>query len=196
MRNVMLALSVLTSFFVLGTAATTGSLFLPAGLDPWIAVWSAPGTRLSGAEFEFGRKRGFSELYVFPDSLENAALIRRGAFPPNWVLSPDSALAVCVPRPGHEPDSEIDVIDLSSGRRAAIWTTGTGATFEFPCWIDSATVLVGGGNWERVAPLLVRIDMTERTLEWFDGPALPQDHEPALYQAVQGLWDRKFAPQR
>lgn len=192
----MLALSVVTSFFVLGAAATTDSLFLPAGLDPWTAVWSAPGTRLSGAEFEFGWKRAFSELYVFPDSLENAALIRRGAFPRSWVMSPDSAFAVCVPRPGDEPDSEIDVIDLSSGCRAAIWTTGTGATFEFPCWIDTTTVLVGGGNWERVAPLLVRINMTERALEWFGGPALPQDQEPALYDAVQGLWDREFAPKR
>ncbi len=159
------------------------------GLVQWIESWSGPDARYSPDQFQFvsSHEHSIWQGYTYPEETNTPAQRR------SWVSSPSGAHAVYVSRPGDSPDSEVGLVDLAAERRTAVCTCGTLCTFEIPTWLDAETVLVGAGDWENLAPELVRIDIATGTVERFRGPTVAAEREDDIWRSVQALRDAYFA---
>jgi hypothetical protein len=68
------------------------------------------------------------------------------------------------------PDTEVGIINLKNNMRTRIFYSGPGTIIREGKWLDSATVLLGGAeklSSKAIKPFLLRIDLTEKTLQRF-----------------------------
>ncbi len=85
----------------------------------------------------------------------------------NFIIDKSSGAQVLEPS---GPDTEVGVINLQSGMRTRIFYSGPGSIIREGKWLDSATVLLGGAeklSSTAIRPFLLRIDLTEKTLQRF-----------------------------
>ena len=124
-----------------------------------------------------------------PDSLATALT-------PTCVVSPDSSHAIWLSTPGDEPDSEVDLIDVRRGRRTMVLMCGTPGDYEMAWWLTADVALIAGGDWDRMTPTLLRLDVSKRTQESFRGPSVRSDRARGIRAAVRALWNERFTSQR
>ena len=187
-----------------GAAPDTTSLEVDLHSHPnlkgWLAVWSPNDAPLIASSFRHKssweiRERG---IWVIADSgatyssfpLEEA----RG-----WVFSPDSSYAVKflppVDEEGYpilEPDSDVQLLELDKGRWRVILQCGTPGSFEAADWIDTQTVLIGGGNWDELRPVLYRVNIPKGSADLYYGPQLPMERRSPIESGIQELWAEKY----
>jgi hypothetical protein len=68
------------------------------------------------------------------------------------------------------PDTDAGIINLKNNMRTRIFYSGPGTIIREGKWLDSATVLLGGAeklSSTAIRPFLLRIDLTEKTLQRF-----------------------------
>lgn len=170
-------------------------------LKGWLAVWSPHEAPLIASSFRHKLSwqiRDPHGIWVIADSgatyssfsLEEA----RG-----WVFSSDSSYAVKflppVDEKGHpmlEPDSGVGLLELNRGRWRTILTCGTPCNFEAADWIDAQTVLIGGGNWDELRPLLYRVNIPKERVDLYYGPQLPMERRSQIESGIQELWAEKY----
>ncbi len=158
-------------------------------LVQWLEVWLGTDVQYHPEQFQLvsAHDHSIGQGYTYPEEANTPSQRQ------SWISSPDGVHAVCVSRPGDSPDSEVDLVDLAAGRRTAVCTCGTLCTFEMPAWLDAETILVGSGDWENLAPDLVRIDLAAGRIERFRGPTVPAERKAEIWAGVQTLWDEHFA---
>ncbi len=194
------------TLMALATAASIDSTSLAANFDDlpnlkrWLSVWSAPNVQLTSSLFQFELSRELKEagIWVVADSGVTYA-----SFPPTearrWVLSPDSSYAVAFLPPvdegGYpilEPDSQVQLCEFASGRQRVILQCGTPCDFEVAEWLDTKTVLVGGGNWEDLKPWIYRVNVSEGNVLLYAGPTLPESARETTRERVRKFWSDSF----
>ena len=160
-------------------------------LAQWLSIWAPDSVNLAPTLFDrvyVGPLGGFE----WPDSLGHVSTVPLSSY----VISPDSSYAIWMSTPGDEPDSEVDLVDLGSGRRKMLLASGTPGDYEMAWWLSVDVALVAGGDWEHMAPTLYRLDVSKHTLESFRGPSVPSDRSRAIRDAVRALWHQRTSSQR
>ncbi len=188
-------ISTLLSFILVATGTPLSSRpFENAGFAEWLSVWSPGAAVLDSSAFTLTGSGPLptSQHWVVADSgVTYASLapsdVRR------WLPSPDSTYAVCVLpfldaklEPMWEPDTEVRLCDFQRGTQRVILMCGTPCGFHVATWQDSHTVLIGGGDWDRVRPEVYRVDVVEGTVDTFAGPSLGSER---YGEARYRLWE-------
>ena len=178
------------------------------GMAEWLDVWAPPGKSLSSESFTFELSREVPQwkLWVVRESgasYESLSTEEKR----RWVLSPDSAFAVRIHPavdsggdPMLEPDSDVQLCDYSAGRQTIILYCGTTCDFEIAAWPDEETVLIGSGDWERLCPVIYRLDVHQQTLDVFSTQAGEKETRPEIewrlweYRRDATPWIHWFPP--
>jgi len=146
-------------------------------LATWLAVWTREPSPQTD-EFRISDSAQFdAHPWPLPDPEWNLSTLT-GWERVRWASSPDSEFAASVLPAADSfgrlmtgPDSQAELIRVSTRSRFIVSQCGTTCVYYGAWWLDARDLLIAMADWENVRPVIIRIDPKTLTSWTFLGPA-------------------------